>query len=50
MSKWVDFHKQKVTREMVEENKYSKIDSTFWFDKILKQYFNKLEEENLFYI
>ena len=47
---WADFHTYKALKKDVIENKYSKIDNSFWLREILDFYIEKMEKENMFYL
>lgn len=47
---WRDFHTFKAKKDEVIANKYEKIDDEFWFRKVLDIYFEKMFENNMFYI
>ncbi len=47
---WIEFHTYKAIKKDVIENKYSKIDDTFWLRKILDIYFDRMEKEKMFYL
>lgn len=46
---WVTWHEYKMDIKKVMEKKYSQIDDTFWFRKILDQYFQKAQKEDMVY-
>lgn len=49
MTWWKDFIQYKTDTNRLIKDKYSKINSDFWFDKILDIYFEKMEKWNMFY-
>ena len=49
MTWWKDFIEYKTDTNRLIKDKYSKINSDFWFDKILDIYFEKMKNENMFY-
>jgi len=49
MEWWKAWHKWKIDKKMLIDNKYKKIDDKFWLIKLLDWYFEKAEKENMFY-
>lgn len=50
MEWWKSWKTYKVKKKDLLEKDYKKVDSEFWFDKILDIYFKKAEKWNMFYI
>ena len=49
MEWWSTWHEYKIDKEKLVNKKYSQINDKFWLMKLLDQYFEKAEKENMFY-